>query len=126
MRVPIPGGIAGTFTVTVTAVVGTTPGPTSAPASFTIAECVAPVPVTGLTGAVVAGTGTVSWNPSPGATSYAVQAGASQGGTELFDDTVGDVASVSASGLPSGFMAWVRVIAVNACGSSAPQDVFVQ
>lgn len=126
VRVPIPGGIAGTFTVTVTAVVGTTPGPPSAPASFTIAECIAPVPVTGLTGAVVAGTGTVSWNPSPGATSYAVQAGASQGGTELFDDNVGDVTSVSASGLPSGFTAWVRVIAVNACGSSAPQDVFVQ
>jgi hypothetical protein len=126
VQIPVPGGVSGTFMVTVTAVAGTTPGPPSAPASFTIAECVAPLPVAGLTGAVVAATATVSWNPSPGATSYVVQAGASQGGTELFNDNVGNVTSVSASGLPSGFTAWVRIIAVNACGSSAPRDVFVQ
>jgi predicted phage tail protein len=126
VQITIPGGVSGTFTVTVTAVAGTTPGPSSAPASFTIGGCVAPLPVTGLTGAVVAATATVSWNPSPGATSYVVQAGASQGATEFFNGNVGNVTTVSASGLPSGFTAWVRVIAVNACGSSAPQDVFVQ
>jgi hypothetical protein len=120
VQIGIPNGVSGTFTVTVTAA-----GGTSVPASFTIGGCVPPLPVTGLTGAVAAGTATAGWDPSLGATGYVVQAGASQGGAELFNGNVGNITSISASGLPPGFTAWVRVIAVNACGSSPPQEVFL-
>jgi hypothetical protein len=33
---------------------------------------------------------------------------------------------LSASGLPAGFQAFVRVIAMNACGQSAPTDFLVR
>jgi YVTN family beta-propeller protein len=125
-QIVIPPGVAGTFTVTVTPVAAATPGPPSVPAAFTIGECGPPPAVTGLMGGIVAGTGTVTWTLSPGATGYIVQAGASQGGAELFNANIGNALSVSASGLPSGFTAWVRVFATNACGTSAPQDVLVQ
>jgi hypothetical protein len=38
---------------------------------------------------------------------------------------VGPNTTVSAGGLPPGFSAWVRVIAVNACGQSPPRDFFL-
>jgi YVTN family beta-propeller protein len=125
-QIDIPPGISGTFAVTVTPLANTAPGPSSAPASFTIGGCLPPPAVSGLVGTVVAGTGTVTWNPSAGATGYIIKAGANQGGAELYDANIGTATSVAASGLPSGFMAWVRVFAINGCGTSAHRDVLVQ
>jgi hypothetical protein len=67
----------------------------------------------------------VRWSPSPGATSYVVQVGAIQGSAELFNRNVGPIVSLSA-GVPPRFTAWVRIVAINGCGSSAGADVFVQ
>lgn len=43
-----------------------------------------------------------------------------------FNQNIGNATQVSAGGLPSGFRAFVRIVAVNACGQSAPTaDVLV-
>jgi Matrixin len=126
--VPIPPGVVGTFNVVVTGLNAVGPGPTSAPTTFTIGGggCVGPPPApTGLVGGVIAGTATVTWNPSPGATSYVVQAGTIPLSSNLFNANVGNTTVVSASGLPPFFQAYVRVIAVNACGLSAPTADFL-
>jgi hypothetical protein len=122
---PIPAGATGAFAVTVTPLIGTTAGPTSAPFAFTIA-CAAPA-APNVTGAVASGTAAVAWPPVAGATSYIVQAGTTRGAADLFPPTdIGALTSISASGLPAGFRAWVRVVAVGSCGQSAPADVFIQ
>jgi hypothetical protein len=88
--------------------------------------CVPPGVPGGVSGSVVAGTASVSWTAVPGATSYIVRAGSSPGGSDLFNGDVGATTSVSASGLPAGFRAFVRVLAVNACGTSTPSaDVLI-
>jgi hypothetical protein len=62
----------------------------------------------------------------PGATSYIISAGSTQGASNVALPTnVGPNTTVSAGGLPPGFSAWVRVIAVNACGQSPPRDFFL-
>jgi hypothetical protein len=129
---PIPPGTAGSFTVRVTPFVGATSGPPSAPFPFTIGGggggggCTSAPAAPAVSGAIVAGTATVTWNAVPGATSYIVSAGSTLGGTNLQAPTnVGPTTTVGASGLPQGFFAWVRVIAVNACGQSAPTDFFL-
>lgn len=124
----IPPGTRGTFTVTVTAFSGSTTAPPTSPVTFTIAGSgctTAPPAPTGLSGGVAAGTATVRWNASEGATSYVVQAGSVQGASNVFNGNVGDITSVSASGLAPGFRAFVRVIAVNSCGQSAPTADFL-
>jgi hypothetical protein len=130
--IPIPPGTQGSFTVTVTALVGATAGLASAPFPFTIGGapgggggCTAPPSSPVVSGTLVGGTATVSWPAIAGAT-YIVSAGSTQGGTNLQAPTnVGSSTSVGASGLPPGFTAWVRVVAVNACGQSAPRDYFL-
>jgi len=72
------------------------------------------------TASLVAGVGSVTWSPIPGATSYVVVAGTQPGGSDLFNANVGNVTSVAAAGLPPGFRAFVRVYAVSACGPSGP------
>jgi hypothetical protein len=125
----VPPGVQGTFSVTVTAVVGGAQGPASTAATFTIGGCAGP-PVTpaNLAGRVTAGTASVSWNAVAGAVSYMLQAGSVAGASNLFNGNVGALTSVSASGLPPGFRAFVRVIAIDACGqTSAPTpDLLVQ
>jgi hypothetical protein len=125
----IPPGVQGTFSVTVTAVAGSNPGAPSGAVTFTIGGCTGP-PSTpaNLSGRVTAGTASVSWNAVAGATSYVVQAGSAAGAADYFNGSVGALTSVSASGLPSGFFAFVRVIAVNACGQHSPptNDVLVR
>jgi hypothetical protein len=128
IAIPIPPGTVGSFTVRVTAFNGSTAGPTSDPFAFGIATagCTsAPPTPTGISGAVASGTATVRWNASSGATSYIVQAGAAPGGAEMFNANVGSATTVSASGLPPGFRAYVRIIAVNACGQSASTADFL-
>ena len=61
-----------------------------------------------------------------GATSYIVQAGSQPGGSDVFNGNVGNTTAVSAPGLPSSFRAFVRVLAVNACGvSTASPEVAI-
>jgi hypothetical protein len=132
VSLPIPPGTEGTFSVIVTPLVGGTPGPPSEPLTFHIGPgdggCSgAPLAPGVVTGSVASGTATVSWLPAAGATSYVVQAGSSPNASDLFNGNVGNVLSVSASGLPAGFRAFVRVLAVSACGNSgASAEVLVQ
>ena len=124
--VPIPPGVSGTFGVRVTAFNGTVSSPPSNEYVFTIGPaCTVPAaPI--VTGGIVAGNGSVSWQAVPGATSYVVSAGTSPGGVEYLAPTnVGPTLAVGASGLPSGFFAWVRVAAVNACSQQGPATDFL-
>ena len=84
------------------------------------APCVSPTAPATVNASLNSGTGTVTWSGVAGATSYLVRAGSTPGGSDLFNGNVGNVTSVSASGLPAGFRAFVRVHAVNACGTSGP------
>lgn len=128
---PIPPGTMGSFTVQVTAFIGTASSPPSPPFPFMIGAppgpgCTAPpaAPMPG--GSIVAGTATVTWPAVPGATSYIISAGSTQGASNVSPPSnVGALTTVQASGLPAGFSAWVRVIATNACGQSAPGDFFL-
>jgi glucose/arabinose dehydrogenase len=63
-------------------------------------------------------TALISWNPSPSATSYVLEAGTSAGEANLLSVDVGSAHSISATG-PAGLY-FTRVRAVNACGSSSP------
>jgi hypothetical protein len=127
LAIPLPPGIQGSFSVTVTAFNGAISGPPSAPFAFNLGPtCTTPAQPT-VTGSIVGGTATVSWNAVPGATHYIVSAGASQGGTNFLPPTNFTGTGVQASGLPAGFTAWIRVIAVNACGQQGPaRDFFLQ
>ena len=123
---PLPPGITGAFRVQVTALNGAIAGPPSPLFDFTIGPaCTLPTaPV--VSGGIVNGTATISWSAVAGATSYIVSAGTTAGGTNLFPATnIGPTTSVGASGLPAGFQAFVRVIAVNACGQQSPPTDFL-
>ena len=84
------------------------------------APCATPAAPTGVNGSLLNGTASVSWAAVPGATSYIVRAGSTPGASDLFNGNVGPATAVGASGLPTGFRAFVRVLAVSACGTSAP------
>jgi hypothetical protein len=86
----------------------------------TSTPCVAPSAPTGISASSSGGTATVGWAAVAGATSYIVRAGSAPGGADIFDGNVGNATVVSASGLPAGFRAFVRVYAVSACGTSGP------
>ena len=128
--IPIPGGVIGTFYVSVTGINSAGTGPTSNPVGFTIPGCPTVPAPTGLTGSfnVAAGVAGASWVPVAGASSYIVQAGTVQGAANLFNGNIGPSTAASASGLPPGFRAFVRVFAVNACGVPGPPaaDILIQ
>lgn len=128
IAIPIPPGTQGTFDVRVTALNGAIAGPASVPFTFTIGPACTVPASPNVSGGVVGGTASVSWPTVAGATSYILSAGTTQGGTQYLAPTnIGANTGASASGLPAGFTAWVRVIAVNACGQeSVPRDFFVQ
>ena len=96
--------------------------------TFMLGGCETPPPApTTLTGRVIGGTVSLEWSPSTGATGYVLQAGTAANRSDLYNNQVGNRTSLTASGLPAGFEAYVRVIATNACGSSAPTPtLFVQ
>ena len=124
--IPIPPGVAGTFGARLTAFNGAIAGPTSSQVEFTIGPvCTVPAaPI--LSGGVVGETATASWPPVPGAITYLLSVGTTPGGTEYVPQTnIGSITTVSASGLPPAFSAWVRVIAVNACGQQGPPTDFL-
>ena len=84
-----------------------------------VAACTAPpAPPTGLSGSNSAGRASVSWMASQGAASYIVQAGSAPGLSDIYYGDVGAGTVVSAT-VQDGFMAYVRVVAVNGCGQSA-------
>jgi hypothetical protein len=128
VAIPIPAGTQGTFDVRVMATNGAVSGPPSLPMTFTIGAGCSPPASPTLSGGVVNGTASVSWPAAAGATAYVLSAGTSPGGTQFMPATnLGASTGASASGLPTGFSAWVRVFAVNACGQqSAAVDFLVQ
>ena len=129
IAIPIPPGTTGSFSVRITALNGAGASPPSAAFPFTIggSGCAGPPASPTVSGGIVGGFGSVSWPQVPGATSYIVSAGSTLGAANLFPTTnVGLSNQLSASGLPPGFQAYVRVIAVNACGQSAPVDFLVR
>lgn len=126
--IPVPSGVSGTFGVRVTALIGSVASTPSALHAFTLgAGCGQPASPSP-SGGIAAGVATVSWLPVTGAVSYILSGGSVPGGTQYMAPTnLGATTSVSANGLPQGFTAWVRVIAVNACGQqSVPADFLVQ
>ncbi|MGE3887413.1 MAG: matrixin family metalloprotease [Vicinamibacterales bacterium] len=125
---PLPAGVQGSFGVQVIALNGAIASPPSALFDFTIGPSCTPPTAPVVTGSVVNGTASVGWPAVPGATNYILSAGTTQGGTQVLGPTnLGTTTGASASGLPPGFQAWVRVIAVNACGQqSAPTDLLLQ
>jgi hypothetical protein len=132
LAVAIPPGVSGAFNVVVTGLNAAGAGPPSLRHDFTLspagaAPCAAPPPaVSDVTGVVNGGFARVQWAPVPAATSYLIQAGSVVGGADLY--ALSDVGSSTTAGaaVPPGFRAWVRVVAANGCGRSAPTDVFVQ
>jgi hypothetical protein len=126
--IPVPPGTRGNYGVRVTALNGAAASPASALFAFTLGTpCTAPASPS-ISGGVVGGTASVTWTPVAGATAYVLSAGTTQGGTQYMAPTqMGTNTGASASGLSAGFTAWVRVVAVNACGQqSAPADFLVR
>jgi hypothetical protein len=120
VSLPIPPGTTGNFLVTVSSRIGNAASTPSSPAAFSLGSspCATPPVPSGLTGSVTSGTARVQWNAVPGATSYIVSAGSSPGASDLFNGNVGNATSVAAAGVPAGFRAFVRVLAVGPCGPS--------
>ena len=126
--IPLPPGTRGTYNVTATPLNSAGAGPPSAPVFFTVGEsCAGPPAAPSASASVAAGTATISWPQVPGASAYILSAGTFPGGADIYPATnIGLTNVAMATGLPSGFAAWVRVSAVNACGQSAPTFVFVR
>jgi Matrixin len=125
---PVPAGLQGAFSVRVTALSGTAASAPSPLFNFTIGTACTPPTAPAVTGSIVNGTATISWPPVAGATNYILSAGTTQGGAQILGPTnFGASTGASAPGLPAGFQAWIRVIAVNACGQQgAPTDFLLQ
>ncbi len=121
ISIPLPAGIQGAFAVRVTALNGTAAAPTSEPFAFTLGCAGAPAaPV--VSGGVVNGNGWVSWPAVAGASSYTFSVGTSPAAADYVPPSNTTSTTLSASGLPPGFQAWVRVVANNACGASVATD----
>ena len=123
---PLPAGVQGAFAVQVTALNGAIAGPPSPLFDFTIGtSCTVPT-APAVSGGIVNGTANISWPAVAGATGYIVSAGTTPGGTQfLAPSNIGLLTSLGATGLPPGFQAFVRVIAVNACGQQGPPTDFL-
>jgi hypothetical protein len=128
VTVALPPGLQGTFAVQVTAFNGAMAGAVSAPFSFAVGPpCTAPGSPD-VSGDIIGGVATVRWSAVTDATAYIISAGTTPGGVEFLASTnIGLTTTVSTSGLPAGFQAWVRVIAVDACGQqSVPADYLLR
>lgn len=127
VAIQVPPGTIGSFAVTVTPLNGATPGPASDPFAFSLGPSCSTASITSVTGSVVGSTASISW-VGAGAATYVVQAGTAQGGSNLFAPTnLGGNTGASASGLPPGFMAWVRITPFNPCGQAgAVRDFLLQ
>lgn len=101
------------------------PGGVSAPSNeVTIlavgsGPCAAPPPVpAGYTAQAADLHVQLSWDPSPSAASYVLEAGSSSGQADLFNANVGNTTSLGATA--SAGLYFTRVRAINACGVSEP------
>lgn len=130
LTVAIPPGVSGPYSVTVTGVNAAGAGPASPRQDFTIgasSNCSAAPPAPSRVAASISnGFARVRWSAVSGATRYLIQAGSSAGAADLFALTDLGASVEAGASVPPGFRAWVRVFAVNACGVSAPADVFLQ
>jgi len=83
--------------------------------------CVTPPPApSGYAAQTSDSTAVLSWERSPSATSYVLEAGTAAGQANLFNANVGNVLSLSATA-PFGVY-FTRLRAINACGSSEPSS----
>ena len=132
LAVPIPAGVSGDFSVTVTGINAAGEGPASPRQDFTLGPArpstcsSAPAAPTGLTAGVINDFARVRWAPVSGATRYSIQAGSTVGGSDLFAVTDVGASTEAGASVPTGFRAWIRVVAFNQCGASAPTDVLLQ
>jgi hypothetical protein len=131
LTVAVPPEVSGAFNVIVSAINSAGAGPPSPRFDFTLggapAACAtAPQPPTGVTAVVRDGFATVQWSPASGATRYFIQAGSDTGIDDLLGRTDLGGATRTGAAVPSGFRAWIRVFAANACGLSAGVDVLLQ
>jgi hypothetical protein len=85
--------------------------------------CLAPPAPTGLTRTVNNSSVQLLWLAAAGATSYIVEAGSSSGASNLLVSNIGNLTTLNATAAPGTY--YVRVRAVNACGSSAPSSEVV-
>jgi glucose/arabinose dehydrogenase len=113
---------AGTYFMRVRAV-GTL-GPSAASDEATVrlvgpAVCATPPPPPTGYAAQTAGLNVVlSWNASPSATFYVLEAGSVSGAADILQASVGNVTSLATTGPPNIY--FTRLRAANACGASAP------
>lgn len=85
------------------------------------APCVSPPPAPTGYAAQISGVNVLlSWNPSPSATSYVLEAGGGAGQANILNANVGAVTALAAVA-PAGTY-FTRVRAANACGASAPSN----
>jgi hypothetical protein len=118
-------GPAGTYFGRLRARAGATLSPPSNEITFTLGggPCVAPSPPTNLTFSKSGTNLTISWAAGAGATSYRILAGTSPGTSNAFDGNLGGATSqtFNVAGVPAGVY-FVRVLSVNACGSSGTSN----
>ena len=113
----------GTYYVRVRAANASGVGPASPDATLVVGSCTAPPPApAGLTNTVTGSTVSLTWNASPGAASYVLEAGSTTGASNL---AVSDTANVTpqfvAPGVGAGVY-FVRIRARNTCGTSSPSN----
>jgi hypothetical protein len=125
MFIDIPPGVTGDYNVVVTPVTSSGGGTPSFRRSFSLCGGT-PLAVANLTGRVGNGMARANWAASVGATSYRASVGTVQGSADIVPPTdLGNVTGAEAL-VPPGFRAWLRIVAVNGCGASAPTDIFLQ
>ena len=114
---------AGVYYVRVRGVNTAGTGPVSNEVALTVGGCGPPSPPTGLTFTASANLVTISWNASAGASEYFLQAGTAPGLSNLFNGTVGNATAIS--GTVGAGTYYVRLMAANSCGTSAPSSELV-
>ncbi len=124
LTVGLPPGVSGDFNVVVTPVNTDGGGPSSFRKPFSICGGL-PSSVPGITGSVSGDVARLFWQAAPGATSYRGQLGSAPGLDDVYPMT--DLGSILGIEFPvsAGFQAWVRIVAANGCGVSAPVDFFL-
>ena len=117
----IPPGLQGRFAVSVHARNGGVAGPGSNQVTFELGStgpCTGPPsPPTELRYSRVGSRLELRWNAVFRATDYILEVGTTNGGTDLFNASVGSVTSVVTT-VPENLRAFIRVRARNACGTS--------
>jgi hypothetical protein len=114
---------AGTYLTRIRAVNACGVSPPSVEVPVTLGCTAQSVIPAGLTVVKTAGTAVFSWTPPLGALSYRLRVGTAPGAANAADLDVGSGTSlaVSLAGVPPGLY-YARVVAISACGVSAPSN----